>query len=211
MRVSVSCVAVQPRQPEMTQALPGVPVIENNQKLWLTRPNLPHFVSYQAMIDEMRVLGETIWAELLPMGTETPADFIERLLSIETIPRPERVTETVYWAATTDGIVGRIALRHELNDSLREFGGHIGYEVHPSYRKQGFAKEMLRQVLATPRAQSMGRILVTCSPENIGSRKTILANGGQLAAIKHVERVNRETCYYWIDTQSVLVTPEHSR
>lgn len=44
-------------------------------------------------------------------------------------------------------IVGRLSLRHYLNDFLARIGGHIGYGVTPAHRKKGYATEMLKQAL----------------------------------------------------------------
>mgnify|MGYP002236365423 FL=1 len=38
-------------------------------------------------------------------------------------------------------------LRHHLNDYLLAYGGHIGYSVRPSERKNGYASQMLRLTL----------------------------------------------------------------
>ncbi len=40
-----------------------------------------------------------------------------------------------------------IDIRHELNDFLYKFGGHIGYSVRKSERRRGYTKEMLHLVL----------------------------------------------------------------
>jgi predicted acetyltransferase len=37
-----------------------------------------------------------------------------------------------------DTIVGRISVRHELNEFLATVGGHVGYVVVPSERKKGY-------------------------------------------------------------------------
>jgi hypothetical protein len=44
---------------------------------------------------------------------------------------------------------------------------------------------------------------VTCAPDNVGSRKAIEASGGVLQAVVFVQEVNRETCHYWIDVETV--------
>jgi hypothetical protein len=51
-----------------------------------------------------------------------------------------------------------------------------------------------------PRARRR-RILVTCAPSNVSSRKTIEANGGVLEGIVFADEVQRETCHYWIETE----------
>jgi predicted acetyltransferase len=165
----------------------------------LCRPSNDRVDSYLAMVAEMRALGERIWDSLACLPGETPADFVQRVLRGEHAPAAGRVPDTVYWAVHEDEVVGRIALRHVLDEKLRRFGGHVGYEVRPSARRRGIAAEMIRQLLQTPRARAIGRLLVTCAPDNIGSRKAILANGGVLEKIEFVEAVQRDTCFYWID------------
>ena len=71
-------------------------------------------------------------------------------------------------------------IRHELNDYLRLFGGHIGYGIVPSERRHGYAKIPL--ALALPIARSIGikKVLITCNDTNAGSAKTIESAGGVL-------------------------------
>ena len=165
----------------------------------LQRPRSEHVTSHLDSIAEMRDLGETIWDGWLPGASESPADFVQRLCRAEHSPDPGRVPESVYWAVSDGVVVGRIALRHHLNASLEEFGGHIGYEVRPSFRRRGIATQMLRQLLELPKAQQIGRLLLTCAPDNIASNKTITANGGVLSRTAFVQQWQRWTNYYWID------------
>ena len=168
-------------------------------RLTLVRPSRDLVPSYLGFLDEMRVLGETIWPSRLPRAGEEPEAFVVRLLSRETAPEPPAVPESVYWGVVDGCVVGFIALRHRLNEQLAQYGGHVGYEVRPSCRGQGVATAMLRLVLNTERARATGRILVTCAPSNAASRRTIEANGGVLAGIVFADEVKRETCHYWID------------
>jgi predicted acetyltransferase len=168
--------------------------------LRLQRPALELVPSYLEFIEEMRAAGDTIWSSRVPADGESHEAFVATLLRKELAAEPPAVTETVHWALVDERVVGVIALRHELTEKLAQFGGHVGYEVRPSVRRRGVATAMLRLLLATERARSMRRILVTCAPSNAGSRRAIEASGGVLEGIVFVEAVSRETCHYWIDT-----------
>ena len=79
-----------------------------------------------------------------------------------------------------DGIVGIINMRNYLNDFLRSYGGHVGYCVTPSRRGHGYAKEMLKHALEYYRLHTNERkIMLSCDKDNIASKKTILACGGE--------------------------------
>ena len=82
--------------------------------------------------------------------------------------------------AVDNKVVGIIDIRHSLSDFLYKYGGHIGYSVLPEERRKGYAKEMLRLALIEADNIGIKRVLLTCDKENIGSYKTIIANGGML-------------------------------
>lgn len=165
----------------------------------LQRPSLSLVSSYMSFIEEMRKHGEKVWEGITLKSDEKLQDFVSRLLKAEVDPEPGLVSETTYWGVIDDQVVGRIALRHSLTEKLSEFGGHIGYEVHPLFRRRGVAKEMLKLVLESAKAREIGLILLTCAPDNVGSNKTIQANGGVLTKTAFVESWQRNTNYYWID------------
>ena len=78
-----------------------------------------------------------------------PATFEEfcaynRALADPGTPRPTGwVTGTYLWMPVDDTVVGRISLRHTLTPWLLQVGGHIGYAVRPSARRQGHATAAL--------------------------------------------------------------------
>lgn len=132
----------------------------------------------------------TVWRD--PDGF---AAFVAEVLADarEETPRPLRhVPCTTGWWVEGEEYLGRLAIRHRLNEFLLDVGGHIGYDVRPSRRRQGHATAMLQAAL--PWADDLGidPVLVTCDGDNVGSVRVIEAAGGTLEDVRGVKR------RYWI-------------
>lgn len=99
-----------------------------------------------------------------------------------------------------DGVVvGRVSVRHRLTESLERVGGHIGYGVHPAYRRRGYATALLRTGLAVAREHGIDPALVTCDDDNLGSATVIERCGGVLENVVDLPdgRLRRR---YWVPT-----------
>lgn len=107
-------------------------------------------------------------------------DILKTMENIETCPEGFVTSNTYLAVRSSDNrIIGIIDLRHHIaHPVLGLWGGHIGYSIRPSERGKGYAKEMLRLNLAKCRERGMDKVMITCSPQNIASAKTIIANGG---------------------------------
>lgn len=86
---------------------------------------------------------------------------------------------TYFLLDAREEIVGVINIRHYLNDRFRTGGGHIGYGVPPSQRGKGYATLMLQLALEEARRMGIDDVLLSIFPNNTGSRKVILNNGGK--------------------------------
>jgi len=110
-------------------------------------------------------------------------------------PAEGRVPCSFAWIVESPGspdVLGFLAIRHRLNDFLLEQGGHVGYAVRPSRRREGHAARAL--ALALPMCSRLGidRVLVTCDDDNVASARTIERNGGVLEDVRGDKR------RYWI-------------
>lgn len=117
----------------------------------------------------------------------------------ETTPR-HLVPQTYLWLVTGDCYLGRVSIRHELNTDLLLWGGHIGYEIRPSERRQGYGTEALRLGLIEARKLGIDRALVTCDKDNTGSRKIIERNGGVLENEVRVPGQPQPKLRFWVPT-----------
>jgi predicted acetyltransferase len=80
-------------------------------------------------------------------------------------------------------------------------GGHIGYEIRPVKRRQGYGTEILRLGLEKARELGLRKVLVTSDEDNIGSRKIIEHNGGIFENAIEIEGDPVQKLRYWIDIQ----------
>ena len=141
--------------------------------------------------------GSGLWDfDPLDVSESGCAEVVAHLLSRgdTAVPLPEGIVHSDYfWMTDDSGFVGYLALRHALTPYLLEEGGHIGFSVRPSRRRQGHASRAL--ALALPRAAKLGvdRVLLTCDEDNEASRRTIERNGGVYEDSRKGKR------RYWID------------
>lgn len=123
--------------------------------------------------------------ERLSRGVDVPAD---------------RVPATFHVAAVDGRVAGRVSVRHELNDFLASYGGHIGYAVRPQFRRRGYATALLRHGLAVAREAGVARALLTCDVDNAASAAVIERCGGELEGVIPGPEGTTAKRRYWIDT-----------
>jgi predicted acetyltransferase len=119
-----------------------------------------------------------------------------------------RVAQTIYWLMEKQeggqiSCLGRVAIRHRLTEYLRRIGGHVGYVIRPSARKQGYGAKLLALTLEKisqeqPRLDD-NRVLLTCDETNLGSKKIIEKNNGVLTAINEQKPPLPRKLLYWIE------------
>ncbi|MGY2874273.1 putative acetyltransferase [Marmoricola sp. URHA0025 HA25] len=120
------------------------------------------------------------WSDRWETDEGFAAYVAERVAERESVVDQDWVLNTNLWWVEGDEYIGRMSIRHELNDWLREVGGHIGYDVRRSRRGEGHATAMLREALVIARDLGIEQALLTCDDDNIASRIVIERNGGVL-------------------------------
>jgi predicted acetyltransferase len=169
-----------------------------NAVIELVLPSSRYRASYLEALTEYRAEGRDP-----PRSTMIESDgfdafvaSVRRLENPANVP-PEFVQQTTWWLVERDTYLGRISIRHALNDSLLFEGGNIGYDLRPSARGRGLGT--LQLALALPKAREIGltRALLTCDWDNVRSARVIEANGGVLqdtVPVPGKDRINRR---YW--------------
>lgn len=114
---------------------------------------------------------------------------------------PSHVPTTFLFAFAGPRIVGRVSIRHHLNDALEKHGGHLGYVVVPEFRRRGYATRILAMAVRMAReALGLSRVLLTVADDNAASIRVIEKNGGVFERTATLEDSGRVIRRYWIDT-----------
>ena len=116
-------------------------------------------------------------------------------------PKPGLVEDSTFFALDVERnkMVGAVNIRHELNDYLLNYGGHIGDGVRPSERRKGYATKIIGLALKECQKLNIDKVLLVCDKDNIGSAKSIKNNGAILEneIVKDSKTIQR----YWIEIE----------
>lgn len=170
----------------------------------LTRPTKEYAIQIAQYRQEFLNAGDSMDGTGPLRRIENPEEYIQVCADYED---PKKVpshlvpaTQFFFIRKSDNRLVGMIQVRYHFNDYLEKYAGHIGYSVRPSERRKGYAKEMLKMVLPFCREIGIDKVLITCIDGNIGSEKTILANGGVYEYTIHEPNENVDLKRFWITT-----------
>ncbi|QDV09388.1 putative N-acetyltransferase YsnE [Planctomycetes bacterium Poly30] len=180
----------------------------------LTPLLLEHATALRCFVDDFHRQGET----RIPAFFKKPGWSHEETLehfnawergdplgwSPETVGRFVPCTTRFLEDSATGELLGVFNFRHRLNESLERFGGHVGYSVRPSARRQGHATTLLRAALERGRDLGLPGLVVTCAPTNEGSARTIERCGGVLRDQYYLETEGTDVNRYWVPVASPM-------
>jgi predicted acetyltransferase len=172
----------------------------------LERPDVKYRTSFIAAVHEFQA-SQTGGRDILrldPNDLENDfASYVQGQLRLDDPAHlePGKVLDSEFWLVDDLEFLGRVALRHELHERLRLHGGHIGYEIRPSQQRQGLGTLILKLALEEARAIGLERVLLTCDVDNLGSRRVIESNGGELEGEFQLEFYDKPIRRYWINLE----------
>lgn len=169
----------------------------------LIKPDAAYVEEIRSYREEMLLAGSSMDGTGALRRLEEPMEWLKYNAMMENpktvLENKVPATQFVLTAPDTGRIYGMLQVRHDLNEYLQKFAGHIGYSVRPTERRKGYAKKMLKLALKFCKEDlGMNRVMVSCLVENEPSRRTILACGGvfEEKVYEHIEGVWLEK--YWI-------------
>jgi predicted acetyltransferase len=149
-------------------------------------PSLEFKNSFLAMLDDFETYDPSN-AEFYASAKSDFAAYIRSLLDEEQglNLREGWVPCTHTWLVASGGmVVGVTRLRHNISTQfLFQNGGHVGYDIAPSYRGKGYGHFALRTALSHARHHGLHRVLLVTSKDNVRSRAVIERQEGELESI----------------------------
>ncbi|MFZ5351172.1 MAG: GNAT family N-acetyltransferase [Bacillota bacterium] len=164
--------------------------------MFLSRPREYYKYSYLEALKEYQAEGLYLKYDIDELRNDFAA-FIVELREREDSKYTGRVPETILWLIDEGEYIGRISIRHSLNERLLKYGGNIGYDIRPSKRQAGYGCSILRLGLMKARILGLSQILLTCSSDNLASKKIIEKNGGVFESCIWSEEDNTSILRYW--------------
>lgn len=170
----------------------------------LIKPSIEYSKGYLENLKEYQALGENLDIDFT-YRTNHMDEYIQSLIDSSEGKGLDAglVPYTIFWAIVDGEYVGRISVRHYLNENLEKVGGHIGYDVRPSKRGLGYGSEMLRLVLPEARGLGIEKALLTCDSDNLASRKIIEKNGGVFEDEVEAGEGKPNKLRFWIELNSL--------
>lgn len=174
--------------------------------LKLIKPELKHKSKIIEMLDEWKKDIEENNTNHSPWSIfkNDPSDFEYYIQNLDIKQGNEKLVsdETLFlYDDESNEFIGACNIRHYLNDYLLKYGGHIGDGIRPSKRKQGYGTILVSLALERCKELKIEKVLMTCDKDNIGSKKTILNNGGILENEILDQDSNKIVQRYWINIE----------
>ena len=149
----------------------------------LMEPSVKYYSSFINATNNYKDNCEDRYKDLNDISYKKFSLYLDKLKenSIGKNLKPNYVPETTFWLVKEENeldILGFVRIRHYLTKELELEGGHIGYDIVPKFRKQGYGTLILKLAIEKAKAIGINKIVVTCDEDNLGSRKVIESNGG---------------------------------
>lgn len=166
----------------------------------LIQPSLEYESEYLSFYHEWKESGE----DMVPwVISKDPSNFQEMIQSLLDSEQGKNlasnwVPNSTYWLVDDDKrVIGAVNIRHQLTEKLFNSGGHIGYGIRPTERRKGYATRLLSLSLEITRELGLEKALVVCDADNIGSKRTIIKNGG-IPDTDFIEEDGNRINRFWI-------------
>lgn len=189
-------------------------MVQRNETLELRRLGVDLGPAYLAMVDEYEAAGGRYPHNNAELARADFAAFVRELdgeargigLPPDVAPQQTFVLVRVSKPSEQDNhgrqegdtVLGEIRFRPTLAPPYESDNGHIGYNIRPSARGQGYATRQLALMLEEARRAGLAGVMLPVEGENPASVRVIEKNGGRLARTTTDAESGETVRHYWI-------------
>lgn len=167
----------------------------------------PKISDEKALIEYIEELSDELDAE----GTNRLYKAIKENKYLDWLEWIKSPNSKTFLIVNDSKIIGLINIRYKLNDFLKKCGGHIGYNIRPSERRKGYAKEALNLILKNAYENRLDEVLIDCYKENIASRKTIESTSAKLYSEEYLKERKKTLIRYKVNVKEFIKTTNRHR
>ena len=148
------------------------------ENLKLIEPTSLYETEFREMATEWKEKGDDKFKEAF-------GNFATYIETLRNQKKPDEINTNIvpgctYWLiAENHRILGTSRLRYWLLPHLEKEGGHIGYDIRPLERRNGYGTRLLALTLIEARNVGLKEVLITCDRDNLGSVRIIEKNDGE--------------------------------
>lgn len=169
-----------------------------SETLKFAKPHLRHADSYNAMVSRSIGVDGDYPYNNIDLAQESFAEFVRELEDeAQGIDLPPDIpAQQTYFLCLDEVVIGEFRFRPKVDMPYERYNGHIGYNLHPDYRGQGYGTRGLGLLLDVAREHGLNIVYFTIEGENPASVRVIEKNGGRLEKIVTDDGGNVTQCYY---------------
>jgi len=168
--------------------------------LELVKPTNDYKKEFQALVWNYISHRETLYMNIYKDALEDFESYVTQLNNhANNIDIPKGwVAYDTYWLIMKENdeviILGNFRLRHELVDGA----GHIGYDIRPDRRGQGYGHKILELGLKKAMKFDFSEVIITCDSINESSKRIIERCNGKLSRTFYDEESKENRLEYLI-------------
>lgn len=165
-------------------------------------PNTAWQDEYLAMINESFETDGRYPYNNVPLAQTDFAAFVQELDDESkgiNIPPGIPPQQTYFVVKDKTTVIGELRFRPHVDPPYEERNGHIGYNLRPRYRGQGYGTRALALILDEARRLGLSGVQIPIEGHNPASVRITEKNGGVLERVVTDPATGETTACYWID------------
>lgn len=174
--------------------------------LTLEIPDIVWKEQYLAMLAESIATDGDYRFNNVPLAQSDFAAFVQELDEEAkglNLPPDIPPQQTYFLVKDHTTVIGEVRFRPHVKPPYEDRNGHIGYNLRPRYRGQGFGTRALALVLEEARRCGLPGVQIPIEGDNPASVRIVEKNGGVLYRQVTNTRTGETIACYWVDLTGV--------